>query len=251
MSKLKLFDKSGGYRSLHTFTYATIINLETINFCKRFISWKDDSLGKTSGQMIGAARFGRQNIIEGSERSATSKQTEIKLTDVARASLAELLGDYEIFLAEKGALPWSHDDENRKKITTLRLPEFHQSDDSLHDYWKYYQKIKPMFSHWFEHKDQIVVANAMILILQRTIAMLKNQIKQQGDVFFDKGGFREKMYECRSKAREEKLPPDENAPICPDCGKVMRKRNAQKGKNAGSQFWGCSGYPECKGTRSV
>ena len=60
----RLFDKSGGYRRLHTFTYATVIHLETISFCKRFIPWQEDSLGKTSGQMIGAARSGRQNIIE-------------------------------------------------------------------------------------------------------------------------------------------------------------------------------------------
>ena len=83
MERKELFDKCGGYRRLHTFTYATIIHLETISFCKRFVPWQEDSLGKTSGQMIGAARSGRQNIIEGSERSATSKETEMKLTDVA------------------------------------------------------------------------------------------------------------------------------------------------------------------------
>ena len=99
--KQQLFDKHGGYRKLHTFTFATMIHLETIKFCKRFIPWQQDQLGKTAGQMIGAARSGRQNIIEGSERASTSKETEIKLTDVARASLAELLGDFEIFLAER------------------------------------------------------------------------------------------------------------------------------------------------------
>ena len=78
-----LFDKSGGYRRLHSFTFATMIHLETIRFCKRFIPCQDDPLGKTAGQMIGAARSGRQNIIEGSGRAATSKETEIKLTVVA------------------------------------------------------------------------------------------------------------------------------------------------------------------------
>jgi len=67
----RLFDKCGGYRKLHSFTFATLIHLGTIKFCKRFIPWKEDPLGKIAGQMIGAARSGRQNIIEGSERSAT------------------------------------------------------------------------------------------------------------------------------------------------------------------------------------
>ena len=242
----RLFDKCGGYRKLHTFTYATIIHLETIRFCKRFIPWQEDSLGKTSGQMIGAARSGRQNIIEGSERSATSKETEIKLTDVARASLAELLGDYEVFLAEKNSIPWGKNNEMRRSFESLRLPDFNHSDDELHDYWKYYQKIRPLFTQWFDNEDSIIAANGMILLLQRTMAMLKNQIKKQGDAFLEEGGFREKMYQCRTEERENKMPVDNNAPACPECEKPMRKRNSQRG-----EFWGCSAYPKCKGTRKI
>lgn len=242
----RLFDKCGGYRRLHTFTYTTIIHLETIRFCKRFIPWQEDSLGKTSGQMIGAARSGRQNIIEGSERSATSKETEMKLTDVARASLAELLGDYEVFLAEKNSIPWGKDNEMRNSFESLRLPDFNHSDDELHDYWKYYQQIRPLFTQWFDSEDSIIAANAMILLLQRTMAMLKNQIKKQGDAFLEEGGFREKMYQCRSEEREKKMPLDNSAPPCPECEKPMRKRNSQRG-----EFWGCSAYPKCKGIRTI
>jgi len=75
------------------FNFATIVHLENLSFRKRFISWKDDPLGKTLGQMVGASRSGKQNIVEGSERAKTSAETEIKLTDVAKASLAELLGE--------------------------------------------------------------------------------------------------------------------------------------------------------------
>jgi len=242
----QLFDRCGGYRRLHSFTYATIIHLETIRFCKRFIPWQEDSLGKTAGQMIGAARSGRQNIIEGSERSATSKETEMKLTDVARASLAELLGDYEIFLADRNSIPWGKENKNRQQISALRLPDFQHSDDELHDYWKYYQEIKPLFNPWFESDDQLLVANAMILILQRTMGMLKNQIKTLGETFLNEGGFRERMYQCRSEERENKMPVDENAPRCPNCGEAMRKRNSQRG-----EFWGCSAYPKCQGIRKI
>jgi four helix bundle suffix protein len=250
-SKTQLFDKCGGYRRLHTFTYATIIHLETISFCKRFIPWREDQLGKTAGQMIGAARSGRQNIIEGSERSSTSKETEIKLTDVARASLAELLGDYEIFLAEKNAVPWSKGDNESKKFSALRLQEFSHSDDQLHDYWKYYQSVKPLFAPWFGHENPVIVANAMIILIQRTMGMLRNQIAGQGIFFLEKGGFKERMYRCRNETRDEESQSMADAPLCPECGRPMRIRVAGKGKNGSGQFWGCSAYPECKGTRKI
>lgn len=135
-----LFDKSGGYRKLHGFHFATLIHLGTISFCKRFISFKDDPLGKTAGQMIGAARSGRQNIIEGSERAGTSKETEMKLTDVARASLGELQGDFEIFLAERNAIPWSVQSREYQTLNTLNFPSFHHSPDAAHDFWMWFHK---------------------------------------------------------------------------------------------------------------
>jgi len=94
-----IYRKSGGFRKLHSFNFATIVHLGTMSFCKRFIDWKQDPLGKTLGQMVGASRSGKQNIIEGSERAKTSAETEIKLTDVAKGSLAELMGDLEDYLA--------------------------------------------------------------------------------------------------------------------------------------------------------
>jgi restriction system protein len=108
----ELFDKRGGFRRLHTFTLATIIQLETLRFCRCFITHNPreagtkfyDPKGRQYDQMIQAARSGRPNIIEGSERSATSKDTEMKLTDVARASLSELRGDYEIWTLRRPAV---------------------------------------------------------------------------------------------------------------------------------------------------
>jgi four helix bundle protein len=111
----ELFDKRGGFRRLHSFTLATIVQVETLRFCRRFLTHDSreaekkfyDPKGRQYDQMTQAARSGRQNIIEGSERSATSKDTEMKLTDVARASLSELRGDYEIFILDREKLPWS------------------------------------------------------------------------------------------------------------------------------------------------
>ena len=247
----QLFDKSGGYRKLFSFTFATMIHLGTIRFCKRFISYRDDPLGKTVGQMIGAARSGRQNIIEGSERAATSKQTEIRLTDVARASLAELLGDYEIYLAEKGVVPWSRDNAERCAIAQLRQPVFEFTDNSLHDYWRYFQQVKGPFDRWLESEDDTVVANAMIFLISRAMVMLGAQLQHQGQSFVEHGGFHERMYQCRTEARQEQTEADSSAPSCPECGEPMRKRVARNGAQAGAPFWGCTAYPTCTGTRNI
>jgi four helix bundle suffix protein len=249
-SQNMLFDKKGGYRKLFSFTFATIIHLGTIDFCKRFISYKDDPLGKTSGQMIGAARSGRQNIIEGSERSSTSKQTEIKLTDVAKASLAELLGDYEMYLAEKESIPWSKNDSNHQAICKIKVPPFEYTDDAMHDYWCYFQEVREQFDPWIKNSDSTIVANAMIVLIQRTMAMLYGQIQHQGKAFLQKGGFNERMYSTRKTERDTKdIDPD--APLCPECDKPMVKRKARTGTNADSEFWGCSAFPDCKGTRKI
>ncbi len=94
---------SGGYRNLRSFQAATIIYDATVSFCERFI----DKRSRLVDQMVQAARSGRQNIAEGSRASATSSQTELRLVNVARASLDELLLDYEDFLRQRGQRQWS------------------------------------------------------------------------------------------------------------------------------------------------
>src|SRR5262245_32666630 len=95
--------KHGGYKRLLSYQKAEIVYDATVYFCNRFI----DKRSRTHDQMIQAARSGKQNIVEGSLASATSKETEIKLTNVARASLEELLADYRDFLRTRGAKLWA------------------------------------------------------------------------------------------------------------------------------------------------
>ncbi len=246
-----LFDKCGGYRKLYSFTFATMIQLGTTRFCRRFIPLQDDPLGKTSGQMTGAARSGRQNIIEASERAATSKETEIKLTDVARASLAELLGDFEMYLAERGCIPWGKDHPERSALASLRLPPFEYTDDPLHDYWLYFHEARKPFARWLDSDDGIVAANAMIVLITRTMAMLDGQIEHQGRAFLEEGGFRERLHQCRTAARDDAAAVPEPVPDCPQCGKPMRRRVPRTGRRAGQAFWGCTDYPACNGTREM
>jgi restriction system protein len=237
----KIYNRSGGYRKLHSFNFATIIHLGTISFCKRHIPWKEDPLGKISGQMIGASRSGKQNIIEGSERAKTSSETEIKLTDVAKASLSELQGDLEDYLVQKGSIPWSIRCRDHQAVVSIMFDDFDYSDDLLHDYWTYLLKQKKKFDPWLEERDDITAANALIVLIQRATGLLGRQLSKLESSFIETGGIREKMTAARVEARAQ--PP---APDCPECGTPMKKRNSQRGP-----FWGCGAYPECKGIRQI
>jgi restriction system protein len=247
----ELFDKRGGFRRLHSFTLATIIQLETLRFCRRFLthdvreSGKKfyDPKGRQYDQMVQAARSGRQNIIEGSERSATSKDTEMKLTDVARASLSELRGDFEVWILGKGALPWSVHAPEAQAINAISLDPAPFTDDMVHESAKHALQQRKKYARWLDSDDDAVVANAMLIIIGRALNMLKSQIEAQGKAFEETGGFSERLTAKRIEARERSKEP---SPECPQCGQSMRKRTSAKG-----DFWGCPGFPECRGTRPI
>ncbi len=240
-----------GFRKLHSFTLATIVQLETLRFCRRFLSQDSheagtkfyDPKGRQYDQMTQAARSGRQNIIEGSERSATSKDTEMKLTDVARASLSELRGDYEIFILDRGELPWSVHSPEAKAVNAISLDNAPFAEDMVHESAKHALEQRKKYARWLDDKGPVIVANAMLIIIGRALNMLKSQIEAQGQRFEETGGFSERLMARRVEARERNREP---APECPVCGKVMRRRKSAKG-----EFWGCSDYPECKGLRPI
>src|SRR6266702_4182921 len=107
-----LIPKHGGYRNLKSFQLAQLVYDVTVRFCDRYI----DRKSRTRDQMVQAARSGVQNIAEGSQASATSKKTELKLTNVARASLEELRLDYEDFLRQRGLTLWAPDHPALKRF---------------------------------------------------------------------------------------------------------------------------------------
>jgi restriction system protein len=247
----ELFDKHGGFRRLHTFTLATIIQIETLRFCRRFLTHDIresdrkfyDPKGRQYDQMTQAARSGRQNIIEGSERSATSKNTEMKLTDVARASLGELRGDFEIVILDCNQLPWSIHSPEAKAVNAISLDQAPFAEDMVHHSARHALEQRKKYAHWLDSNDEVVVANAMLLIIGRALNMLNRQIEAQGRAFEESGGFNERLTAKRIEAREKSQPP---SPECPLCGQPMRRRKSARG-----DFWGCSAYPDCKGTRPI
>lgn len=245
---------SGGFRKMFSFGYTCLVYHATTLFCKRVYPWKEDPLGKTSGQMIGAARSARQNIVEASSRAGTSKETELKLLDVAKGSLAELEGDYEAFLIDAGETVWSITDERHRVVSSLKLDSFEIGDDMLHDFSVYLLEMKKRFSPWLENDDPIVAANAIIVVIERAKSLLHGQIQRTMDEFATEGGFRERLTRLRLEQRESRRKEKENEsppPICPGCGKPMQKRIAKSGSGKGRPFWGCSGYPVCKATMKI
>lgn len=248
--KMDLFDKHGGYRKLDSFTLATIIQLGTWRFCERFLDRRNDPTGRQFDQMTQAARSGRLNLAEGSERAATSKEAEMKLTDVARASLAELKGDFEFWLLRRGVLPWKASSPEAKEVYQVRLDPNPLGDgDGLHEAGAYVLAQYAKFARWLDAEDPDRAANAMLVLISRMLNMLNRQLASQGAAFLAKGGFRERLTAARLEERGKVE--GGTVPVCPECGKPMRQRKARSGRNAGKMFWGCADYPRCRGVLPV
>jgi four helix bundle suffix protein len=176
----------GGYRNLFSYRKAEIIYDGTVYFTNRFFNKYD----RTVGQMVQAARSGKQNIAEGSMASATSKETEIKLTNVARASLEELQIDYEDFLRTNKLPLWEKDHR-----LVARLRELNTSVPT---------PTYETFKNAIEHESPEICANTMITLIKICTYLLKQQMKQLEIAFIKEGGLRERMTKARIEERNKK-----------------------------------------------
>lgn len=174
----------GGYRKLLSYQRAEIVYDATVRFCERFFKKGD----RTVDQMVQAARSGKQNIIEGSMASGTSKETEIKLTNVARASLEELLADYRDFLRVRNIEEWGRDHPLARRLSELiRIPNANYDT----------------FKKGLEHDDPAIAANAILGLIKITNYLLDKQIARLEQAFLEDGGLRERMTKARLNAREK------------------------------------------------
>ena len=178
----QLIPPHGGYRDLQSYKMSEIVYDATIVFCDRFI----DKRSRTHDQMVQAARSGKQNIAEGSMASGTSKKTELKLVGVARASLEELLLDYEDFLRQKGLQLWGKDHVQAQKIRAL-----------------VYEKNKSYLTYksYLEASPSEVAVNTMICLIHQTNYLLDQQLRALEKDFLKEGGFTERLYRTRSEMR--------------------------------------------------
>lgn len=250
MSKMR---PSGGYRTTCSFQTATIIYDATYWFCGKFV----DARSRTVDQMVQAARSGRQNIAEGSRAAATSSQTELRLLNVARSSLEELLLDYEDYLRHRRLEQWAPDAP--EALAVRQVPRQHKRDQpdqsdltDLTDAERW-----SLYAPWLEHADPAVRANATICLIHQANYLLDQQITALERAFIEDGGYSEQLATARLAERQKKKEqpdrsdPSARIPSCPRCGKPMVLRTAKTGKNAGQQFWGCTAYPDCTGASKL
>ena len=234
-----------GYRKLRSYKVAETVYDATVVFCRRFLAHDH----RLSDQMVQAARSGVRNISEGSGAAATSRKSEMKLTNVARASLSEeLVGDYKSFLVQNGFRVWPKDS---REALAMRARLAHDQAGVPT------RKDKVILSGLLGLSDFVakaspeLAANAMLCAVNQAAYLLRRQLQSQGRTFLKEGGFTERLHAARTQARSS---PKENslpAPACPKCGKPMTQRTAKKGPQSGSPFWGCSAYPDCKGIRPI
>jgi four helix bundle suffix protein len=174
----------GGYKKLIVYHKSDIIYQGTLVFCRRFFPAYGD---RTVDQMTQAARSCKQNIAEGSAASGTSKETEIKLTNVARATLDELLEDYFDWLKAHDETEWLREDE--RKIKAREFAKEHSS-------WEDWKDI-------FNTRPPETICNLMIVLIQQTKYLLDKMIASQEEDFKKHGGVRERMHAARTAARGE------------------------------------------------
>lgn len=173
-----------GYKKLIVYKKSDVIYQGTVVFCRRFMPQYGD---RTVDQMTQAARSCKQNIAEGSAAAGTSLETQIKLTNVARATLDELLEDYLDYLKAHGAAEWAM--ESEKKAAAREFAKAHSEWDD----WK------PLF----ESRPAETLCNLMIVIIQQSRYMLDKMLKWQEEDFKSHGGVRERMHAARTEARGE------------------------------------------------
>jgi restriction system protein len=179
----------GGYRKLRSFQAAQVVYDATVVFCDRFV----DRRSRTHDQMVQAARSGVQNIAEGSVASATSKKTELKLTGVARASLEELLLDFEDFLRQRGLKLWSKDDPRAQAVR-----QRYQSDRS--------DESDPSDPYRIRTADAETAANTLICLVNQASYLLARQLRSLEQSFLSEGGITERLYRERQSRRDGRRP---------------------------------------------
>jgi restriction system protein len=187
----RMLRPSGGYRGLRSYQATPVIYDATVSFCERFV----DKRSRTVDQMVQAARSGRQNIAEGSRASATSSQTELRLVNVARAGLDELLLDYEDFLRQRGL----------RAIGRSRPAERMDQADPTAEY-----------AGWLKHTDPAVVANTVICLIHQAAYLLDRQILALEQHFIQEGGYSENLAAARRAVRQNQMQGDPgNSPTRP------------------------------------
>lgn len=172
----------------------------------------------------------------------------MRLTDVARASVHELLGDFINFLMRQSLTAWEAGDPRFQFVVRHPIDKPNYGDNFVNDAIKHIEKQKSYFESYLNGPAEEAV-NCLVALCLRINGMLTGMLTSQLRDFKKEGGFSENLTRTRLEARKEQATAD-GAPVCPVCGKPMLRRTIQRGSKQGQQFWGCSDYPKCTGTRN-
>jgi four helix bundle suffix protein len=206
-----LIPKHGGYRKLLSFQKAQLIYDVTVQFCGRYVG----SRSRTCDQMVQAARSGVQNIAEGSLASGTSKKTELKLTNVARASLEELRLDYEDFLRQRGLAQWPPDKPALVRFKARRCAALEDvqswvkeeqgraktAKDSQGQGNGGAKSLSVVGGHCLSMTSAELAANGALSLLNLCCHLLDRQLAAQAAAFEKEGGFTERLHRVRTARR--------------------------------------------------
>jgi restriction system protein len=247
-----VFLPHGGYRKLRSYKVAEAVYDATVVFCRRLLPQDR----RMCDQMVQAARSGVRNISEGSGAAATSRKSEMLLTNVARASLSdELLRDFESFLRQNGLRVWPKDSREalamRARLAQDHAPNLPPAKNGA-------VRLTGLsgLSDFVGKASPELAANAMLCAVNQAAYLLKRQLESQGKTFLEKGGFTEKLYGSRIKRRtsdasdQSDVSDKSDKPRCPQCNKPMLLRTARQGSMTGQRFWGCASFPDCNGKRA-
>lgn len=179
----RLLPPRGDYQTLHSFQKAEVVYDITFRFAHKFLSKGD----RTIDQMIQSARSGKKNILEGSKAALTSKETELKLTNVARASLEELLDDYKDYLRARDLKMWDKDSKEAQYVRKLgrKTPQTYE-----------------LYREFVESRPSEVVANIALCLIHQANYLIDQQIRRLEKDFIKEGGLRERMTRVRLRYRD-------------------------------------------------
>ena len=174
----------GNYQKLLSYQKAEVVYDLTFRFCEKHLKKGDCTID----QMVQAARSGKQNIVEGSKASTTSKEMEIKLTNVARASLEELLEDYRDYLRVRDFAIWDKDSKEARFVRKLG-----NKSHTTYETYRTYMETRPAE----------VTANIAVCLIHQANYLLDQQIRRLEKDFLKEGGLRERMTRARLQARDQ------------------------------------------------
>lgn len=217
----ELIPRHGGYRRLKSFQIAQLAYDVTVRFCDRYI----DKRSRTHDQMVQAARSGVQNIAEGSQASGTSKKFELKLTSVARASLEELRLDYEDFLRQRGLSEWDRQDTRRAELIDRRFGTIDEIADWVREIYVRSRQSRQnglnglsglsgqgrvsiestsstKSTSYPDYPE--IAANVALTLIAVASSLLDRQLAAQSKAFEQEGGFTERLYQIRQRAKRNR-----------------------------------------------